>query len=215
MGGRRKRESLLDNVDPLDAEDEQPAIRDEGMAATSSAQQTETAGAGTSGSWTGYQNGSTHRADPADPAASSKEDTGGAWSSPSTSDDNGWGARPKPVTEDWGWGAAAAKSRYVAASSNGASSQAWDETGNGAGTAGPGTNRASAWHDESGEAGPDTAGEIEEDDFPDIVELQPQEVVRSTSFPANNFPMCQSLCFKLGAQPTNIFLIIDLLIVTY
>ncbi len=184
VGARRKREGLLDNVDPLDSNEESPTDRDKERASSSSTQQEETDLPGTSGSgaWAdNYQNGSTSRGGNT-AAGSTTQEGGGPWSSngrssQSGNDDNGWGARPKPVTEDWGWGQAAARSRRAAAAaSNGSPSQAWGGTGEPGNGAAPAEDDASAWAEDAEEASPDTAWDSKEA-FPDIVELQPQELV--------------------------------------
>ncbi len=168
-GGRRVRESLLDNVDPAD-----PKPSDDEPVEEPSTQPASTRGpeATSNNGWgNGTQNGT--RESSAEPGRRSGTSV---WDSSSkAADDNGWSGGPKPEAEDWGWGF----DRGRPAQSQGArqgSGGAWPSS-NGAGKAeeeAQSGRAARAAGDEQAEAG---EGAWEEEDSPDIVELRPEEVV--------------------------------------
>lgn len=168
-GGRRKREGLLDNVDPATPVPSNEEPLEEPSTQLPSARGPE---AGTSGWGEDRQNG-TDRSSP-EPGMRIGKST---WDSSSQkTDDNGWSAGPKPEADEWGWGF----DRGRPAQSHGArkgGSEAWPSS-NGAGKAEeepppPGT--ASAAGEGRGEA---WEGAWDEEDGPDIVELRPEEVVQ-------------------------------------
>ena len=170
-GSRRKRESLLDNVDPASSvsNDEEPLEEP-----SSRPPSTRTPEAGTSASGWGEdsQNGTGRSS-----AEPDRRPGTSAWdSSGQNTDDNGWTAGPKPEADEWGWGFDRGRPAQPQGAKRGGS-EAWPSS-NGTGKAeedAPRPGAASA----AGEAREETwEGAWDEDESPDIVELRPEEVVQ-------------------------------------
>lgn len=163
--GRRKRDNLLDNVDPADPETSDARRPEEPDRKRSPAG--DSSASTSANGW----------------AADSQRKTEGPATEPGTSawangtfaaDENGWAGPPKPEAEDWGWGTdrgRSGQSRKAKDSSRGV----WPDS-NGAdndNASGDATPAADAAQGDAWEEGP-----WDEDDGPDIVELRPEEVVR-------------------------------------
>ncbi|CAL8465254.1 g4789 [Coccomyxa elongata] len=167
-GGRRKRESLLDNVDPTQ---DLEASGDNSMeeTGTDSFSRVDSKPSTSANGWAKTsQNGTGSRS-----TGPQSQNGRSAWRSSNTADDNGWSAGPQPEAEEWGWGTD--RGRPWGAKKG--SSDVW-QTNNGAST--PADDGSSGAESTSEAAADGARGEAWDDawdeDGPDIVELRPEEV---------------------------------------